>query len=586
MDAQATNFIVRLIYIQPTDVVYDKTNEARILEFVGYAQEAYASEMANHGFGSKTFRLERDAKGDALLRVVKVNHRSEYYTTDTWSKLLLEIPDSVNPTIRPWSKQDHVHLFIIGGVEVVDRYYHGFARAYHAYRAGGYTVIAKNSLYFDEDLVFRQLKHAFGLYHHKAREWLSLDYYEARWLDKHYHFNNRKRVEWTYPTVDLDSVKLTATSTDMIEMEFIVNAKRGLHQVMVFNRKGGTMVIAYSYLNGEKTGKGKLDISRADWERELVLAVMDMEGNFRFVYLLHNLPNPIIEPPSVEPPSVEPLENLPEPIIEEPRIREPRTIVFEYADGGPPVVNEGLPVLSAIEGRAEEEEEEDLRRPRIYQCPIGWMPVLPIALIESPKVIVKSLEIQRMESYTYKPIAISIYSEELKHLEGWSLWFSIPMNLSGHFANKHKFTVDNSSFDENGILRIPVDEIDADVPMIRFRQLARDYPGFDYRLYDDKNRRIDAAISCYFDHSDPNRIKRTWARIEELPVGAHFILLRQAFTDVVRKEWSDPILKHGAEWNETRHYLSIWYVPDAENVPAGPSLQWSGITMWGTLKSQ
>ena len=249
-------------------------------------------EMDRNGFGKKTFRLERDANRDIIIHRVNGRHGWRHYTFNTWEKIQPELPDRFNPDTPPWDKQDKVRLIIVGGLEATNGVSWGAGWPYHGNRYGGGVLIATNSGHFTEGLIFHELGHAFGLYHKpEGKDPEALEHYEARWLDKHYQFNNRGN-NFALPKVEWQNPKLTALNPDNIKLEVIANSDIGLHQAEVF-RKDDIRVIDWDYLNGEKRGVITLEANRRNWDSEIVLKVMDINGNYVMIDMTLDIPDVI-----------------------------------------------------------------------------------------------------------------------------------------------------------------------------------------------------------------------------------------------------------------------------------------------------
>ena len=283
-------FIVETIYFKPSDIGNHRMD--KIKEMVEGAQILYEMEMDRNGFGKKTFRLERDANRDIIIHRVNGRHGWQHYTFNTWEKIQPELPDRFNPDTPPWDKQDRVRLIIVGGLEATNGVSWGVGWPYQSNRYGGGVLIATNSGHFTEGLIFHELGHAFGLYHKpEGKDPEALEHYEARWLDKHYQFNNRAN-NFTLPKVEWQNPKLTVLKPDNIKLEVVANSDIGLHQAEVF-RKDDIHVIDWDYLNGEKRGVITLEANRRNWDSEIVLKVMDTSGNYVMIDMTLDIPDVI-----------------------------------------------------------------------------------------------------------------------------------------------------------------------------------------------------------------------------------------------------------------------------------------------------
>ena len=284
-------FIVETIYFKPSDIGDHGMDEIR--KIVEGAQILYEMEMDRNGFGKKTFRLERDANRDVIIHSVNGRHGWQHYTFNTWEKIQPELPDRFNPDTPPWDKQDRVRLIIVGGLEATNGVSWGAGWPYHSNRYGGGALIATNSGHFTEGLIFHELGHAFGL-HHKTedKDPEALEHYEARWLDKHYQFNNTAN-NFTLPKVEWQNPKLTALKSDNIKLEVTANSDIGLHQAEVF-RQDDIQVIDWNYLNGEKRSVITFEANRRNWDSKIVLKVMDTNGNYVMIDMTLDIPDAIV----------------------------------------------------------------------------------------------------------------------------------------------------------------------------------------------------------------------------------------------------------------------------------------------------
>ncbi len=287
MDSYA--FVVETIFFKPTDA--DVVSDAKISGLVKDAQELYASEMDLQGFGRKTFNVEKDLNGDVKVHRVNGRHESRHYSNNAWQKILPELPNRFNPTTAPWDKQDNIRLIIVGGVVVFDGRAWGYGWPRHSTRYGGSLLVAANSGHLNVSVIAHEIGHCFGLYHKPEGsdpDPPSLEHYEARWLDKHYHFNNRAN-NFTFPKIDTGRPKMTALQENKVKFELGVSSNHGLHQAMIF-RKSDIRVIDWDYLNGENRDTITLHADRHEWANEMVLEVMDELGNYTMKDVFVSLP--------------------------------------------------------------------------------------------------------------------------------------------------------------------------------------------------------------------------------------------------------------------------------------------------------
>ena len=79
---------VRMIYFLPSDRSPQQDIDAKLDEVMKNVQLSYEEVMEYHGFGKRTFRLETDATGKAVVHHVKGKFNDEYYHKDTYSKVV------------------------------------------------------------------------------------------------------------------------------------------------------------------------------------------------------------------------------------------------------------------------------------------------------------------------------------------------------------------------------------------------------------------------------------------------------------------------------------------------------------------
>ena len=175
----------------------------------------------------------------------------------------------------------------------------------------------------------------------------------------------------------------------------------------------------------------------------------------------------------------------------------------------------------------------------------------------------------------YKPIAIEIYAdptEGLSNLDGWKLTVAVPYN----HGTDYYLTAENSTFNANGIARIE-SPAENPFPMKDIRFGGQRLPGFDYRLFDENDARVDFGISCYR-HSDLQK------RLQSMEVP-------RLERDIMPPAANDEVLKSVGwrtrlDWTK-RYYYSVYLVPKvAPAVPGAPAVTVRKplTTSWAVLK--
>ena len=198
-----------------------------------------------------------------------------------------------NPTSAPWSKQDEIRIILVGGMgRIQNTTQYGFAASFSGIRYGGTAVIAANTDDFGSkvgDVVAHELGHCFGLSHKPAGtdpDPPSLEHYEARWLDKSYHFNDFTN-DFVFPKYDETQIELSATHDDTVVFELPVSHANGWHQSMI-TRNG--IVSSWDYLNGETSDVVRFELPRQEWSNRMELFLMDVKGNYHYYVLSLSIP--------------------------------------------------------------------------------------------------------------------------------------------------------------------------------------------------------------------------------------------------------------------------------------------------------
>ena len=135
-------------------------------------------------------------------------------------------------------------------------------------------------------LFAHEIAHCFGLQHNDTD--FTLKHYEARWLDKHYHFNENVN-NFTFPQMNLNQITMTATRDQTIQFELEVTSDVGLHQAII-SESSQIQTIAWDFLNGENKDTILFEADRDEWTSRMYLFVMDLRGNYTAKTLSLTLP--------------------------------------------------------------------------------------------------------------------------------------------------------------------------------------------------------------------------------------------------------------------------------------------------------
>ena len=214
--------------------------------------------------------------------------------------------------------------------------------------------------------------------------------------------------------------------------------------------------------------------------------------------------------------------------------------------------------------------KEPSKKPRLFECPVGWQRSDRFAgstrraLLYEVKL---EMDIHNRVSI-YKPVSVAIYvhpDEGLETLDGWKLQVAFPYNHHRTYLLTAENSVVVASKMEGvaGGFAVIENPEATPFPMVGMGFTGSLTPCFDYRLYDDKGKRVDFGIACY-KRSDIFQVLKA---MEDPSV------LRQV--DLETFDWDADYLR------------SEWTVPVPVNVPGAPSLQSVNLVgKWADLKKQ
>ena len=129
-DAQLP-FIVQTVYFKPTDAPPAPKTLSQTMQDV---QLLYLTEMERNGYGTKTFRLERNAAGDPIIHTVNGRHATAHYRATTYNSIRAELP-------QRFLEQNNITVIIAGGVEFIDNRVWGVGFPVYGWACGGQAVI-------------------------------------------------------------------------------------------------------------------------------------------------------------------------------------------------------------------------------------------------------------------------------------------------------------------------------------------------------------------------------------------------------------------------------------------------------------
>ncbi len=265
--------MVQLIYFLPHDRQPKRDIGTQLDTFIKEAQQFYAEQMENHGFGRKTFRIETDSTGNAVVHHFEGKFNEAYYHQDAWEKVWEEIAEqfhSANIYLIVMDVDVGVGTFCGAGVA------HGFNN--------GRVLIPLNNPCFNLRTLTHELGHAFYLNHDFRDDAYRMSYGEnsdrlsqcaAEWLDAHRYFNDSRVASNTPTTVEL--LPSTSQSSDGIQRHFKITDPDGLHQAQLLTPE---TLLDCKRLNGtEHTIVFDTTQLKKKPGNEVWLRVIDVQGN-------------------------------------------------------------------------------------------------------------------------------------------------------------------------------------------------------------------------------------------------------------------------------------------------------------------
>ena len=228
---------VRMIYFLPNDRPYRADVVQRMKAEIFNVQTFFAEQMAAHGYGRRTFRIETDVQGKPKVHRVAGKHSDSHYLDDTWRTVGDEVDDV-------FDFYANVYLTVIDNS--IDGIGRGDGRVFGGVggrrgKNGGHALVPGG---FDWSIVAHELGHAFGLNHDFSDGRYIMSYgpgedrlsaCSAEFLSVHPYFNpNIPIEEGERPTIELISSPLYPAGSRSVRVRLKVHDSDGLHQLFFF----------------------------------------------------------------------------------------------------------------------------------------------------------------------------------------------------------------------------------------------------------------------------------------------------------------------------------------------------------------
>ncbi len=187
-EATVPEGMVRLIYFLPKDNRSQPDIKVKLDTLIKDVQRIYADSLESYRFGRKTFQLETDANGKAVVHHVQGLSDEAHYHQRTFSKVIKEISEQFDGS-------KHAYLIVVetstfeGGSRIT-------GKARQVSRTGGYAMIPASTA---SKTAAHELGHVFGLEHDFRDNAYIMSYgghlrrkfsrCAAEWLNAHPTFN-------------------------------------------------------------------------------------------------------------------------------------------------------------------------------------------------------------------------------------------------------------------------------------------------------------------------------------------------------------------------------------------------------------
>ena len=238
--------LVRLVYLVPSDREPQPGIDTKLDELIKETQQFYADAMERHGYGKKTFRLEADENGKAIVHHVNGQFDDAHYQINPTGKIDAELQEQF----------DHYYsgIYLICVEISSDTFDNGAACGYGGSTGfGGYAYIpASGNCFENSSFTAHELGHAFGLHHDFRNQsnimsygWIRNELSEcaALYLHVHPYFNPDTVITYNYDTrIKLLSSTFDATPPHALRLRFEINDPDGLAQAQLLTRTTGSSV--------------------------------------------------------------------------------------------------------------------------------------------------------------------------------------------------------------------------------------------------------------------------------------------------------------------------------------------------------
>ncbi len=253
---------VRMIYFHPAGTEFRENVVDSMQAVIRLAQTFYGEQMAAHGYGDKTFRIETDADGEPLVHHVTGQHEAGHYEGS------LNNYGNIDLAIRQrFSFYNNVYLVFVDHIERPGASGWGSRWGKHGgdamvkVRENDYTGVLITVVNFLRTAA-HELGHAFGLDHDfRDRDnvmsygrWDRISACAAAFLSVHPYFNDDIPLEEeSLPTFEVISSNRYPSGATGLSARIKVSDAEGVHQVLLQDAaKLAGSILTCRVLSGEK----------------------------------------------------------------------------------------------------------------------------------------------------------------------------------------------------------------------------------------------------------------------------------------------------------------------------------------------
>ena len=282
-------YVVRVIYFLPNDRQpkpdIDKMLDSQIKE----AQRFFADQLEAHGFDRKTFRIETDGTGNAIVHHVNGQHDDAYYQNPS----IGGSTGAVDEIAEQFDMSKNIYYIVLdSSSNLID------GRGITGWASGNGVNGVAFVTAFEKVPTIHELGHAFGLDHDyrpdfKAkriytkldfRELMTTSFCAAEWLDANRYFNSAQPDVDAPSTIHMLPPQLESPP-NVIRLRFEVSDNNGVHQVQLSGStpyaRGVPGLIACESVKGSRHSTVEFIFNPIRRESYVTLSVIDLYGNLR-----------------------------------------------------------------------------------------------------------------------------------------------------------------------------------------------------------------------------------------------------------------------------------------------------------------